>query len=103
MNTPTLAICSPSFCHNEQLRAFALATFSSTHRVNFHQGDEELSASDLALFLGEAELAIVGKEKVTSSLLAGLPYLWAIAKYGVGMDNIDLDACAKTGVRVLWK
>lgn len=103
MNIPTLAICSPSFCRNEKLRTSALATFSSTHRVKIHEGDEELTVPALALFLEEAEFAIVGKEKVTSSLLSQLPYLRAIAKYGVGMDNIDLNACAKTGVRVLWK
>ena len=39
--------------------------------------------------------------RVDESLLAQAPKLGVIARAGVGLDNIDLKACARRGVRVL--
>lgn len=37
---------------------------------------------------------------ITDEVLAALPELRAIVRYGIGLDNIDLDAAARHGVRV---
>ncbi len=38
--------------------------------------------------------------RVDGELLAGMPALRVVGRAGVGLDNIDLDACAARGVRV---
>ncbi|MBQ9537432.1 MAG: phosphoglycerate dehydrogenase [Desulfovibrionaceae bacterium] len=43
---------------------------------------------------------IVGVDPVTQKVLDAAPNLQAIAKYGVGLDNIDLNYCAKRGIKV---
>lgn len=53
-------------------------------------------------FFLDADAAIVGLELITPSLLDKLPSLKIIAKYGVGLDNIDLNACNKRNVKIGW-
>ncbi len=43
---------------------------------------------------------ILGVDPVTADVLAAAPGLRAIAKYGVGLDNLDLEACRSRGIRV---
>lgn len=53
-------------------------------------------------FFADADGAIVGLEPVTAEFLDKLPKLRFIAKYGVGLDNIDLEACKKKKVNIGW-
>ena len=43
---------------------------------------------------------IVGVDPLDAEVLACAPKLRAIAKYGVGVDNIDLDYCKEHGIKV---
>ena len=43
---------------------------------------------------------IVGVDPLDAEVLAAAPKLRAIAKYGVGVDNIDMDYCKEHGVKV---
>ena len=43
---------------------------------------------------------IVGVDPLDAEVLACAPKLRAIAKYGVGVDNIDLDYCKAHGIKV---
>lgn len=61
-----------------------------------------LNGGSLIEYLADADGAIVGLELITDSILEKLPHLKIIAKFGVGLDNIDLQACAKRGVEVGW-
>lgn len=45
-----------------------------------------------------ATVAIIGRERIDSSVLIGAPNVRAIAKYGVGVDNIDFSALSNAGV-----
>jgi (S)-sulfolactate dehydrogenase len=57
---------------------------------------EEMSAK-----LGAAKALIVrNRTQVTAELLASAPSLQCVGRLGVGLDNIDLDACAARGVTV---
>lgn len=47
-----------------------------------------------------AEGLLVQWAPITERVLAGLPGLRAIVRYGIGLDNIDLDAAAARGVAV---
>lgn len=53
--------------------------------------------------LARAEgLAIRTYTKVDGALLAGAPRLRVVGRAGVGVDNVDLPACAARGVRVVY-
>ena len=58
--------------------------------------------NELVDFYKDADGIIVGLEKITPKILDQLPNLKIIAKYGVGLDNIDLDACAKRNIKIGW-
>ncbi|MGD9792020.1 MAG: C-terminal binding protein [Acidimicrobiia bacterium] len=47
-----------------------------------------------------AEALLCTGYKVTSELLGSLPHLRVIVRYGVGVDNVDLDAATAHGVMV---
>ena len=50
--------------------------------------------------LADCDGLIVGVDPVDATVLAAAPRLRAIAKYGVGLDNIDLAACEARGIKV---
>jgi len=57
---------------------------------------------DLLAVIGDADALIVRSETmVTPDVLAAAPRLRVVARAGVGVDNIDLDAATKAGVLVL--
>lgn len=57
---------------------------------------------ELIEYYKEADAIITGLEKIDDDLLSKLPKLKLIAKYGVGLDNIDLDACKKRNIKIGW-
>lgn len=87
----TIAAVSPSFCQSEQL-VQELEGLGCPVIVN--KNFEQFEGESLIKFLKDsnASIAIIGKEKITADILHALPHLRAIAKYGVGTDNIDFDA-----------
>jgi D-3-phosphoglycerate dehydrogenase len=58
--------------------------------------------SELIPFLQQCDYAIIGLDKITESVLKQCPKLKVISKYGVGLDNIDFDACKKFDVKVVY-
>lgn len=59
-----------------------------------------LSEADMKSLLAPCEGLILGVDPVNAAVLAAAPRLRAIAKYGVGLDNIDLDCCRERGIAV---
>jgi len=57
---------------------------------------------ELIPFLQKCDYAIVGLDKITDEVLTQCPNLKIISKYGVGLDNIDFDACEKHNVKVVY-
>jgi phosphoglycerate dehydrogenase-like enzyme len=53
-------------------------------------------------YFTETEAAIVGLELITPDIIKQLPKLRMIAKYGVGLDNIDLEACKENNIKIGW-
>ena len=57
---------------------------------------------DLAEAARDARVLVVrNRTQVRDPLLASAPRLEAVGRLGVGLDNIDLDACAARGIAVL--
>ena len=96
---PHIVVASPSFSRHATLRQELLALFPE---AQFHGSEKVLSGQALRDFLSPAEAALIGTEKIDASLLATLPKLKFIAKYGVGMDNIDVPACQQRGIGIGW-
>jgi phosphoglycerate dehydrogenase-like enzyme len=58
--------------------------------------------NELVNYYKDADAIIVGLEKITPEILDQLPKLKIIAKYGVGLDNIDIEACNKRNIKIGW-
>lgn len=57
----------------------------------------------LAGLAAEADaLVIRAHGRVDDSLLASAPRLRVVARHGVGLDNIDVDACSRRGIWVVY-
>ncbi len=71
----------------------AIATLRAKHDVDYAADFVDRSA-DLAQALVDARALIVrNRTQVTADLIAGAPELACVGRLGVGLDNIDLDAC----------
>jgi D-3-phosphoglycerate dehydrogenase len=57
---------------------------------------------ELVEYYKEADAIITGLERIDDELLSKLPKLKFIAKYGVGLDNIDIEACKNRNVKIGW-
>ena len=67
-----------------------------------NEDGKRFTVDELVDYFSDAEGVVVGLEKIDASLLDRLPGLKIIAKYGVGLDNIDIEACRDRNVKVGW-
>ncbi len=98
-NPAPIAVASRSFSKHPVLRGELLDRYSN---VRFNDAGASLEGAGLIAFAGGATKLIVGLERVDDKILAGLPDLKVISKYGVGTDVIDKAAMARRGVRLGW-
>jgi phosphoglycerate dehydrogenase-like enzyme len=89
-----IAFSKNSYLVEELLKEFPDAKVNK--EGNRFQGQE------LVKYFDGAEGAIVGLESITGPFLDQLPNLKIIAKFGVGLDNIDKEACEVRNVRLGW-
>jgi D-3-phosphoglycerate dehydrogenase len=59
-----------------------------------------LAAADLADAIGDVDGLLCGLDHVTADVFAVAPRLRVVARYGVGVDRVDLAAAARHGVTV---
>ena len=97
--SPVVTVASRAFSGNETLRSELLAIFP---RAKFNENGEAFAEEELVNFLNGAEGAIVGIEPITGRVLSGCPGLQIVAKFGVGLDNVDQAACKEQGIRIGW-
>lgn len=98
-DTSRVAVCSRSFSRNAALRAELLERYP---HVTFNDAGLELKGAALVAFLRGHDKALIALERIDGAVLAALPELRVISKYGVGLDGIDLDAVRARGVRLGW-
>jgi phosphoglycerate dehydrogenase-like enzyme len=68
-------------------------------QAKFHDAGRRLGEDDLIAFLKDCDAAIIGFEPVTERVLAALPNLKIISKYGNGCESFDFEAMKRHGVR----
>ena len=95
----SLAITSRSFSKNPILRREVLKLYPG---AKFNDDGLSLSGDSLVEFLYGYEKAITALEVIDDSILSKLPHLKSIAKYGVGLDMIDLRSMKKNNVKLSW-
>jgi D-3-phosphoglycerate dehydrogenase len=99
MSHPIIKVTSPSLSKNPILQA---EIARRPYRAVLNTEGHRLAGAELAEFLADAEGAIIGLEQVTEDVLKSCPKLRVIAKYGVGLDNLDHDACRRHKVAIAW-
>ncbi len=94
-----IAVASLSFARNAALRAELSARYPN---ATFSDASWVLEGAELIKLLRGHDAAIVGLERIDEAVLAEVPELRIISKYGVGFDGIDLDALKRRGVKLAW-
>ena len=97
-STP-IAVASRSFSRHPVLRSELLAEYSD---VRFNDEGAVLAEASLIEFARGCRKLIIGLERIDESILAALPELEVISKYGVGTDTLDKQAMIRRGVRLGW-
>mgnify|MGYP000659244094 CR=1 FL=1 len=89
MNTKdTVAVASRSFSKNTFLVSQLKNLYCS---IILNETGKTLEGHELINFLKPASKAIIGIEAMPDSILSELPNLKVISKYGVGLNNLDLE------------
>ena len=98
-STPRIKVTSRSFSRHPVLKKELETLFPNSV---FNQDGPETGLPDLEHFLADADALILGLEMMDRSLLGRLKNLKIISKYGVGLDNVDLEAAVEYGIQVGW-
>lgn len=69
-------------------------------RVTYNTTGKPLPSSQLRKLLGDVDGTIAGLDEIDAAALAAAPNLQVVARYGVGVDNVDLRAARERGVVV---
>src|SRR5205085_9048823 len=99
VGNPLVKVTSPTFSKHQVLKAELSARLPN---VVFNEAGARLKGRALVEYLAGAEGAVIGLEPLDAEVLALLPELRFISKYGVGLDNLDLECCKARGVGIGW-
>lgn len=89
----------PKILIPEKVSPDGLALLKASFEVHEKKG---LSADEILKIIPEYEALVVRSEtKVTSALLNAAKRLKVVARAGVGVDNVDVDAATKLGIIVV--
>jgi D-3-phosphoglycerate dehydrogenase len=94
-----IKVSNVAFSQNQFLVEELMSHFPD---VIINSAGVRLNNEELVEYFSDADAVIVGLEKITAEILDQLPNLKMIAKYGVGLDNIDLKACKERNVAIGW-
>jgi phosphoglycerate dehydrogenase-like enzyme len=97
-----IVVTASSFLKVPQLRRRLEAAFPQ-RKIIYAEESRVSTREKLLDVLQGAEAWLVGREPADAAILGSLPALRVVAKYGVGLDNVDLDACARLGIRIAWE
>lgn len=94
-----IKVTSLSFSQNQRLREEILGIFPNTH---FNDAQKRFKQEELIAYLSNADGAVIGLETISREVLQALPQLKIIAKFGVGLDNVDVESAQALGKRIGW-
>lgn len=68
--------------------------------VQYNTTGKPLKESDLIHIIGEFDAMVAGLDEITAKVIDNAKNLKVIARYGTGVDKVDLDAAKKAGIYV---
>jgi len=89
-----IVVTSRTFCQVPSLCEELIETFPNT---TLNTSGAFFQRLDLIEFLKEADGILLGTEAMDREVIDALPKVKIISKYGVGLDNIDLDYAKQAG------
>ena len=93
-----LLVTPTSYGRNDpELKTYLEERFAG---VEYNQTGRPLTAAELSARLEGVDGLIAGLDEITRDVIAGAEDLRVIARYGVGVDNVDLEAAREHGVAV---
>lgn len=98
-NNIKISVTSNSFSFNDQLTKELKEHFKN---VQLKTNKIKMNQSELIEFLSDSDGAIVGLDQITKEVIDSLPKLQIISKYGVGLDNLDIDYLKKADIKIGW-
>ena len=99
MSGPRVVLISDVF--KRQPAAADMVAEAGFEPVERYELVHRATAAELLDALGSAWAVVAGSERYSRDLIERLPDLHAIARPGVGVDAIDLDAASRAGIAVL--
>ena len=69
-------------------------------RVTMREAVERFSEAELVPLVGDVDGMVCGDDRITAAVMAAAPRLKVIAKWGTGIDGIDLEYAAAHGIAV---
>jgi (S)-sulfolactate dehydrogenase len=91
---------TPDIVISEFMDAGAVERLKADYSVHFAPGLWEKRAKLEALASGALGLIVRNRTQVDAALIAKAPRLRVIGRLGVGIDNIDVEACKARGIAV---
>ncbi|NRA64375.1 MAG: hypothetical protein HRU19_07815 [Pseudobacteriovorax sp.] len=99
--TVSIAVTAKSFLKNSDLVDRLIKTFPNSKISLATESDYGLP--QVKEFLMGHDVWLIGREAAKKDLLAQLPDLKLVTKYGVGLDNVDVAACDNLGINVYYE
>lgn len=94
-----LAVTSGSYSTNRYL---VNETLKICNQAVFNDTKKKYTKDELISFLKDSDVAIVGLDVIDKIVIDSLPKLKMIAKYGVGLNNLDIEYLNKKGIKIGW-
>jgi phosphoglycerate dehydrogenase-like enzyme len=95
-----IAVPNNAFSKNSTLISELRSKFSE---VIINEEGKRLAGNKLISFIDGADGVIIGLEDFNSKIIDACPSIKIVAKYGVGLNNIDIEHCKKRGVKIGWE
>lgn len=96
---PKIVVTSVAFSRNEFLKNKIACLFPDT---TLNIVGKRFNKNELIEYLKNADAAIVGLDEIDDEILKEAKTLKIIAKYGVGLNNINIEDCKKHNVAIGW-
>ena len=94
-----IVVTSPSFSKNEILQKEILKYFPN---AKLNLDGTRFKKTELIDYIADANAIIVGLDDIDKEILDNCKNLKIVAKYGVGLDNIDVDGCKEKNIAIGW-
>ena len=94
-----VAVTSKSFSKNNILINELKKYFDD---VKLNHATKKLNDEELIEFLQDCDGVIIALEDINKYVIDSLPKLKVVSKFGVGLDNIDLEYCEKQNIKIGW-